>query len=75
MALAIYSFSFSVVPHVMSLNIDMKIIRNWNCAGSHILFMSSWTFVDELQCGEFWENIPLEFHRLSVNCVQSSVLR
>ena len=31
-------------------------------------------FVDELQCGESWENIPLEFHRLSVNCVQSSVL-
>ena len=31
-------------------------------------------FVDELQCGESCENIPLEFHRLSVNYVQSSVL-
>ena len=31
-------------------------------------------FVDELQCGESWENVPLEFHRLSVICVQSSVL-
>ena len=30
-------------------------------------------FVAELQCGESWENIPLEFHWLSVNCVQSSV--
>ena len=27
-------------------------------------------FVDELQCGESCENIPFEFHRLSVNCVQ-----
>ena len=32
------------------------------------------TPVDERQCGESWENIPLEFHRFSVNCVQSSVL-
>ena len=31
-------------------------------------------FVDEMQCGESCENISLEFHRLSVNCVQSSVL-
>ena len=31
-------------------------------------------FVDELQCGESWENIPLEFHWLAVNCVESSVL-
>ena len=31
-------------------------------------------FVDELQCRESSENFPLEFHRYSVNCVQSSVL-
>ena len=31
-------------------------------------------FLNELQCSESWENIPLEFHRFSVNCVQSSVL-
>ena len=30
-------------------------------------------FVDEFQC-ESCENIPLEFHRLSVNDVQSSIL-
>ena len=29
-------------------------------------------FLDELQCGESWENIPLEFHR---NSVQVSVQR
>ena len=28
---------------MMSLNIDMKIIRPWNCAGSPILFMNFWT--------------------------------
>ena len=27
----------------MSLNIDMKMIRTWNCSGSLILFMNSWT--------------------------------
>ena len=31
-------------------------------------------FLDELQCSEAWENSPLEFHRFSVDCVQSSVL-
>ena len=33
----------SVDLHMMSLNIDMKIIRPWNCAGPPILFMNSWT--------------------------------
>ena len=28
---------------MMSLNIYMKIIRPWNCVGSSILFMNSWT--------------------------------
>ena len=41
-ALAIHSCSLSLVHHMMSLNIDMKIIRPWNCAGSSILFMNSW---------------------------------
>ena len=29
-------------------------------------------FVAELQCGESWEDIPLEFHWLTINSVQSS---
>ena len=41
-ALAIHSFSLSAVHHVMSLNIDMKIIRPLHCAGSPIMYMSSW---------------------------------
>ena len=60
--LAIHSLSLSAVLQMMSLNIDMKIIRPWNCAGSPILFMNSWTFVDELQCGESWET----FHSNSI---------
>ena len=59
-ALAIHSCSLSVVHHMLSLNIDTKMIRP--------------DFVGELQRGESWENISLEFHRFSVNCVQSSVL-
>ena len=31
-------------------------------------------FLDELQCSESWEHIPLEFHWLTINCVQRSVL-
>ena len=39
-ALAIHSVSLSLLPHMMSLNIDMKIIRPWNCSGSPILLMN-----------------------------------
>ena len=42
-ALAIHSCSLSVVHHVMSLNIDMKIICPLNCDGSPILGMNFWT--------------------------------
>ena len=73
--LAIHSFSLSVVSHMMSLNIDMKIIRPWNCAGSPILFLNSWTLSTSCNVVNPGKNIPLEFHQLSVNCVQSSVLR
>ena len=41
--LAIHSVSFSLFHHMMSLNIDMKIIRPWNCSGSPILLMNFWT--------------------------------
>ena len=38
----VHSCSLSVDPHVMPLNIDMKMIRPWNCSGSLIFFMNSW---------------------------------
>ena len=41
--LAIHSVSLSLYLHMMSLNIDMKIFRPWNCSGSPILFMNFWT--------------------------------
>ena len=41
--LAIHSVSLSLFHHMMSLNIDMKIIRPLNCDGSPILFMNFWT--------------------------------
>ena len=44
-ALAIHTFSLSSDHHMMSLNIDMKIIRPWNCDGSPILVMNSWTLL------------------------------
>ena len=41
--LALHSRSLSSDPHMMSLNIDMKIIRPLNCSGSPILLMNFWT--------------------------------
>ena len=41
--LAIHSVSLSLYLHMMSLNIDMKMIRPWNCSGSLILLMNFWT--------------------------------
>ena len=73
-ALALHSHLFSSDHHEMSLNIDMKMIRPLNSDGSLILDMNSWTVLHTLQCSESWENITLEFHRFSVNCVQSSEL-
>ena len=40
-----HSGSLSSDPHMMSLNIDMKIIRPLNCDGSPILVMNSWTLL------------------------------
>ena len=39
--LATHTVSLSLVLHMMSLNIDMKIIRPWNCSGSLILQRAS----------------------------------
>ena len=44
-ALATHSRSLALFHHMISLNIDMKIIRPWNCDGSHILVMNSWTLL------------------------------
>ena len=40
---------------MMSLNIDLKIIRPWNCAGFAHVVHELLDFVDELQCSESWE--------------------
>ena len=58
----------------MSLHIDMKMIRCEKSSGSVLIFdMKLLDFVVELQCCESLEDIPLEFHWLTINCVQSSV--
>ena len=55
----------------MSLNIDMKMIRPVNSSGCSLIFdMELFDFVAELPCGESWEDVPLEFHWLTVNCVK-----
>ena len=53
-ALAMHSFSLSLILHMMSLNIDMKIIRPWNCPGFAHFVYELLDFLDELQCGESW---------------------
>ena len=60
---------------MMSLNIDMKMIRPWNSSGGPLTFdRELLDFLTELQRIESWENIPLEFHWLTINCIQSAVL-
>ena len=76
LALDSHSCSLSLDRHEMSLNIDMKMIRPLNSSGSSLIFEHELLdFVAELQCGESWENIPLEFHWLTINCIQSSVMK
>ena len=73
-ALAMHSRSLSVKSHTMSLNINMQIIRPWNCAGFAHFVHELVDFLNELQCCESWENVPPEFHRFSISCVHCSVL-
>ena len=64
----------SLDPHEMSLNIDMKMIRPLNFSGATLnLDSNSWTMWLSSKCGESWEDVPLEFHWLTINSVQSSV--
>ena len=65
--LAIHSFSLSLFPHMMSMNIDMKIIRPWNCSGSPILLMNFWTSRTSSNVenpGKYSTRIPLAHRRL-----------
>ena len=65
-------FSSSLDPQKMSLNIDMKRILLVKFSGvSPNLNIKH--FFTELQRIETWENIPLEFHWLTVDSVQVSV--
>ena len=73
-ALAMHSRSLSSEHHEMSLNIDIKIIRPFNCDGSPIFVMNSWTLVQSCNVVNPAKIISLEFHWLSVTCVQNSVL-
>ena len=59
--LAIHSSSLSLIHHMMSWNIDMKIIRPWNCSGSHILLTNlwtSWTSCNVVNPGKYSTRIP-----------------
>ena len=70
-----HSCSLSLNLHEKSLNIDMKMIRPVKSSGVTLNFDSnSWTLSMSCNVLNPVKNIPLEFHRLFVNCVQSSVL-
>ena len=72
---ASHSRSLSSDPHIMSSNIDMKIIRPWNSDGSPILDMNSWTLLQSCNVGESCEKIPpripLDHHQLVSNVLYS----
>ena len=66
--LAFHSFSLSSDPHMMSLNIDMKIIRPLNSSGwSPNLLMNSWTFLQSCNVvnpGKYSTRIPSALRQL-----------
>ena len=64
----VFRSPYDVIEHRLEDNSSLELF--WVAHFGHELL----DFADELQCGESWENIPLEFHRLRINCVQSSVL-
>ena len=73
-AFAKHSFSLSFVPQDMSLNIDMNRILPVIFSGvSPNLLSKLLTFVAELQRVKSWEDVPLEFRRLSIDSVKVSV--
>ena len=67
-ALALHYCSFSVDPHEMSLNIDMKMIRPVNSSVCLlILDMNSWTLLQSCNMvnpGKYSTRIPLAHHQL-----------
>ena len=69
-------FQLSLDPQEMSLNIDMKIMLPVKFSGvSPLISTVTFDFLTELQRIESWENIPLEFHWLTVNSVKVSVFQ
>ena len=69
------SFSLSLTPHMVSfIERPHEDTSSLELFGFAHFVHELLDFLDELQCSEYWENIPLEFHRFTINCVQSSVL-
>ena len=74
LACARHSSSLSFVPQEMSLNIDINRILLVKCSGvSPNLLSKKFDFVAELQRIESWEDVLLEFSRLSIDSVKVSV--
>ena len=59
----VYYSTFDVIEHRHEDNSSLELF--WFAHFVHELL----DFVDELQRSESWENIPLEHHRFSVNCI------
>ena len=64
----VFNSPYDVIEHRHEENSSLEVF--WVVHLVHELL----DFLDELQCSESWEDIPLEFHRFSVNCVQNFVL-
>ena len=78
--LTAFAIQFSLFPRFvqsMSLYIDMKMILPLNC----LLWFTLWfshhllNLVENSQCSESWEILPLELHQLPVDPIQFSFLK
>ena len=75
LAFARHSYSLSLDPQEVSLNIDINMILPVKFSGvSSNLNSKRFDFFTELQRFDSWENIPLEFHWLAVDSVKVSVI-
>ena len=68
--LLVHNSSFPFASHTKS-NIDMKMILPVKFSGSHcnspIILLN---LIEDFHYSSPWENLPLEFHRLSINSIQ-----
>ena len=76
MEFAIHNLLFPFAHHAVSLYIDVKMVRPWNCPNSHfisiIMFSISAIIYNAMNPGKFFHSNSI--HRLTIDSIQFSIL-